>query len=112
MRTYNIFVTDTRYSLPVLTIIIVNDEQRAIALADSTLIQSNFHLAVELYEGRREIYHQERPAFASGRAVASMRLPPISIGRPWAFHRSRETAKEARWDTSPVLCWRWAMLVR
>jgi methylase of polypeptide subunit release factors len=65
MRTFSLFTTDTRYSVPTLSIVVVDDEQRAIALARANLDQSNFHRAVELRDGDRPIFQRLKVADAT-----------------------------------------------
>ena len=61
MRTFTLFTTDPRYNVPTLTLVVVEDEHRAIELAKVKLAQSDFHLAVELYDGARPIYRTAKP---------------------------------------------------
>ena len=58
MRTFSLFTTDTRYSVPTLTFVVADDEQRAIALARANLNQCEFHRAVELRDGERSIFQK------------------------------------------------------
>ena len=53
MRAFSLFTTDTRYSVPTLTFVVVDDERRAIELARNMLAESKFHTAVELREDDR-----------------------------------------------------------
>ena len=53
MRTFSLFTTDTRYTVPTLTLILAEDEARAITLAQGNLAESEFHTHVELREGDR-----------------------------------------------------------
>jgi hypothetical protein len=58
MRTFSLFTVDTRYSLPVLTLILAEGEHRAIELAKANLGESAYHQAVELRDGKRAIYQK------------------------------------------------------
>jgi hypothetical protein len=58
VRTFSLFTTDTRYSVPTLTLVVADDEARAIVLANSASAQSAFHTAVEVREGGRAIYQE------------------------------------------------------
>jgi hypothetical protein len=60
MRTFSLFTTDTRYSVPTFALITVEDEQRAIELASADLGRSEFHLAVELHDGKRAIFKKAK----------------------------------------------------
>ena len=60
MRTFSLFTTDSRYSVPTLTLVIVEDEQQAIERAEANLRESNFHRAVELRDGGRSVYRRSR----------------------------------------------------
>jgi hypothetical protein len=62
MRTFSLFTTDTRYSLPTVTLVLTEDAERAIALAEANLAQSRYHRAVELREGSRAIYQSLKVA--------------------------------------------------
>ena len=64
MQTFSLFTTDTRYSVPTLTLVTAEDEAGAIALAQNNLAQSEFHIAVELLEGERRFYQEVRPKIA------------------------------------------------
>jgi hypothetical protein len=55
MGTYSLFTTDTRYSVPTLTLLIVEDATRAIALARNRLAESEFHTAVEVRDGEKRV---------------------------------------------------------
>ena len=56
MRAFSLFTTDTRYRVPTLALITVETEQHAINLATANLGESEFHLAVELRDGKRPIF--------------------------------------------------------
>ena len=58
MRTFSLFTTDSRYSVPTLTLIEADDEKHAIAQALANLEKSIFHRAVELREGSVSIYQK------------------------------------------------------
>ncbi|MDB5482193.1 MAG: hypothetical protein JWO83_3246 [Caulobacteraceae bacterium] len=62
MQTFSLFTTDTRYSLPILTYVVADGEQRAIELAKANLDQSEFHRSVELRDGSRAIYQRLKVA--------------------------------------------------
>jgi hypothetical protein len=62
MRTFSLFTIDTRYTVPTLTVLTVEDEQRAIEQAQANLDQSEFHRAVELWDGERTIYLRQKAA--------------------------------------------------
>ncbi|MDB5480055.1 MAG: hypothetical protein JWO83_1108 [Caulobacteraceae bacterium] len=66
MRTFSLFITDTRYSVPTLALITVEDEQCAIELAKADLGRSEFHLAVELHDGKRAIFKKAKTIAAEG----------------------------------------------
>jgi hypothetical protein len=60
MRAFSLLTTDTRYSVPTLTLVIAEDERQAIERAEANLRESNFHQAVELRDDRRSIYRRSR----------------------------------------------------
>lgn len=60
MRTFSLFTTDTRYSVPTLTLLVVDSERQAIERAKATLGESEFHRAVELRDDERRIYQEIR----------------------------------------------------
>ena len=62
MRTFSLLVTDTRYSVPTLALLTVDDERQAIEQAKRTLTQSEFHRVVELHDGKRSVYREVRPS--------------------------------------------------
>ena len=62
MRTFTLFITDTRYRVPTFALLTVDDEQRAIELAKRTLIRSAYHLAVEVHDGKGPVFREERAA--------------------------------------------------
>jgi hypothetical protein len=62
MRTFSLFTVDTHYTVPTLTLLTVENEQRAIELAQANLDQSEFHRAVELRDGERAIYLRQKAA--------------------------------------------------
>ncbi len=51
MRTFSLFIEDTRYSVPTLVLATVKDESRIRELARARLEESPFHVAVEVREG-------------------------------------------------------------
>jgi hypothetical protein len=53
MRTFSLFTTDERYSVPTFTLVVTDDETSAMALANRRLAESTFHTAVEVREGDR-----------------------------------------------------------
>jgi hypothetical protein len=64
VRTFSLFITDTRHSLPVLSFVVAQDEASAISRATELLAASAFHTAIELREGDKPIYRK----FKDGRA--------------------------------------------
>jgi len=58
MRSFSLFTTDSRYSVPTLTLVEAQDEAAAIVRAKEALAASSFHTAVELREGDRPIYQE------------------------------------------------------
>jgi hypothetical protein len=62
MRIFTLFTTDTRLSLPTLTLLDAEDDVHAIELAEHNLAQSHYHRAVELREGNRAIYESVKVA--------------------------------------------------
>lgn len=58
IRVFSLFTTDTRYSVPTLTLVLAPDGRAAIARASACLAESAFHTAIEVREGNR-IIHQE-----------------------------------------------------
>lgn len=58
MRSFSLFTTDSRYTVPTLTLVVAQDEAAAIARARLALAVSAFHTAVELREGERRIYQE------------------------------------------------------
>jgi hypothetical protein len=60
MRTFSLFTTDSRYSVPTLTLVIAEDERQAIERAEANLRESNFHRAVELRDDERPVYRRSR----------------------------------------------------
>jgi hypothetical protein len=58
MRSFSLFTTDSRYSVPTLTLVEAVDEAGAIARAREALTVSSFHIAVELLEGDDRIYQE------------------------------------------------------
>lgn len=51
MRTFNLFIEDTRYAVPTLAIVTVTDTQHALELARTRLQDSPHHIAVEVLDG-------------------------------------------------------------
>lgn len=60
LRTFSVLTTDTRYRVPGLTLIVAEDEARAIRMAASTLDASDYHVAVEVREGKGRIYRASK----------------------------------------------------
>jgi hypothetical protein len=58
VRTFSLFTIDTRYSVPTLTIVLAEDEPRAIELARANLNESRFHRGVELRDGERAVFRK------------------------------------------------------
>ena len=58
MRTFSLFTIDTRYTVPTLTLLTVENEQRAIEQAQANLDQSEFHRAVELRDSEHMIFQR------------------------------------------------------
>lgn len=58
MRTFSLFISDTRYRVPTLTLVDAEDEFRAIGLANERLDASAFHTAVEVREGDQCLYRK------------------------------------------------------
>jgi hypothetical protein len=61
MRSFSLFTTDSRYSVPTLTLVEALDEAGAIERAREALRISSFHTAVELREGDERIYEEFKP---------------------------------------------------
>jgi hypothetical protein len=60
MRTFACFITDARYSVPTLDLLIVSDDERAKELALRRLMESSHHQAVEVVENGRRVYERRR----------------------------------------------------
>jgi hypothetical protein len=58
MRSFSLFTTDSRYTVPTLTLIEAVDADDAIARAKDALAASAFHVAVELREDDERIYQE------------------------------------------------------
>jgi hypothetical protein len=58
MRSFSLFTTDSRYSVPTLTLVDALDAAAAIVRAKEALTVSAFHIAVELREGDEPIYRE------------------------------------------------------
>ncbi len=65
LRTFSLFTTDRRYSVPTLQFLLAQDEARAQDLARRQLLASEDHLAVEVHENGQ-------PLFREARAVGSL----------------------------------------
>jgi hypothetical protein len=73
MRSFSLFTTDSRYSVPTLTLVQAEDEAAAIVRAKAVLAASSFHTAVELREGDHPIYQE----FKRLSAVLDDPAPPL-----------------------------------
>jgi hypothetical protein len=62
MRTFSCFMTDRRYTAPTLIFIVAPDEGAALRLVRKSLLESEHHLAVEVCEDDRELFHMLREA--------------------------------------------------
>jgi len=60
MRTFTVFIEDSRYSVPTLKFLVAADEVRARELAMRELAASKNHLSVELQESGRSLFKQVR----------------------------------------------------
>jgi len=60
MRTFNFLISDDRYAVPTLAIVMVNDASRAIELARKRLNDSPHHLAIEIHEGDEQVARLDR----------------------------------------------------
>ena len=61
VRTFSCFVTDDRYTTPILTFLIVADEALARELALRRLLESPHHRQIELLEGGERVFVRSRP---------------------------------------------------
>jgi hypothetical protein len=61
MRSFSLFTTDSRYTVPTLTLVEAPDKAAAIARAREALTVSSYHIAVELREGDERIYEEFKP---------------------------------------------------
>lgn len=91
MRAYSLFTIDTRYSVPTLSLLIVEEEECAIELANAKLFESAFHTAVELHDDTRLIYRKTKakdlldqpPAQQPSRNVTGSGVPALAV----LYHR-------------------------
>lgn len=91
MRTFSLFTTDTRYSVPTLTLVLAEDDARATVLARNNLAESQFHIAVEVREGDRQVCQlrrqEARPGPPPDESVAPIDIAPASPvipeGKAW-----------------------------
>jgi hypothetical protein len=60
MRTFTVFIEDSRYSVPTLKVVVAADEERARELAMRELDASRNHLSVEVQESGCPLFRQER----------------------------------------------------
>jgi hypothetical protein len=60
LRTFSLFTTDRRYSVPTLDFLVARDEVRARELARNQLLASEHHLAVEVHENGRPLFREAR----------------------------------------------------
>jgi hypothetical protein len=60
MRTFTVFIDDSRYSVPTLKVVVAADEARARELAMRELAASENHLSVEVQESGRSLFRQAR----------------------------------------------------
>lgn len=60
MRTFTCFMTDRRYTVPTLSIILAGDEWRALEIARRELSASRDHVALEVHENGRCVFTEER----------------------------------------------------
>ena len=58
MRSYSLFTTDSRYTVPTLTLVQTLDEAAAIDRARQILAASPFHTAVELCEDETRVFQE------------------------------------------------------
>jgi hypothetical protein len=72
LRTFSVLTTDTRYRVPALTLVVAENEASAIRMAASSLDASDYHVAVEVREGKGRIY----------RASKSIKAKPEEGPRP------------------------------
>ena len=78
MRTFSFFTTDTRYRVPTLTLVVAENEARAIALAYDNLTRSEFHTAVEIREGDSHLCRVLRDRATADRSQANG-VTPIDL---------------------------------
>ena len=86
MRTFEIYVTDDRYSVPTLLLATVNEEARAREIAERLLDESVHHLGVEVCEGGRLLFSLEtrgdEDPSRHGEAERTPEPPPVQDGVP------------------------------
>lgn len=58
--TFSLLITDARYSVPTLSLLVVKDKKHAVERAIAALDESGFHLAVELLDDNRPIYRRQK----------------------------------------------------
>ena len=62
MRTFACYITDDRFSVPMLSFIIAADEMRARQLALRELLESPHHQRIEMLEDGQPVYVRARKA--------------------------------------------------
>jgi hypothetical protein len=60
MRTFTCFMTDRRYTVPTLSIILARDAQRALEIARRELGASRDHVALEVHENGRCVFTEQK----------------------------------------------------
>jgi hypothetical protein len=75
MRIFSLFTTDTRYSVPTLTLIVAAEEAAAISRAAEILAASAFHAAVEVCEGDQVVYREFKSREATPRRTDRQERP-------------------------------------
>ena len=60
MRTFHLFIQDSRYPRPALAVVTVRTESRALELARQRLEASPYHEAVEVHEGDQMVAYVRR----------------------------------------------------
>ena len=56
MRTFQIYIDDNRYTVPTLHVATLTGEERALAIAEKLLAESEHHIGVEVAEDGRRLF--------------------------------------------------------
>ncbi len=65
MRTFSLYIHDSRYSVPTLQLITASDEEKVRQLAQARLDEAMEHLAIEVLEDDLPLFELRRPEVAS-----------------------------------------------